>query len=79
MTIIEDVNLIKDYESIRERVKNLKEGKFSITILSHPDINIDNKIRDEVLNLIALAEKHKIKTRLYQNHLNNKYVLSFEK
>jgi hypothetical protein len=79
MTVIENVNLIKDYEIIRKRVKNLKEGRFDVAIMSHPDINIDNKIRDEVLNLIALAEKHKIKTRLYQNHLNNKYVLSFEK
>ena len=79
MTVIEDIDLIKDYEIVRERIKNLKEGRFDIAIPSHPDVYIDNKIRNEIINLIALAEKHKIKSRIYENHLNNEYVLSFEK
>lgn len=78
MVAFEEVNLLKDYEEIRERVKSLK-GKFSFIIPTSKDVVLDNKIRDEVMNLMAIANKHKIKSHIWENKMNHTYTLTFEK
>ena len=79
MVTIEKVNLLKDYEEVRARVKSLDKGTFSFIIPVSEDIELDNKIRDEVLNLMAIANKHKVKSRIWENKMNNTYTLTFEK
>jgi len=79
MVTIEKVNLLKDYEEVRARVKSLDKGTFSFIIPVSEDIEIDNKIRDEVINLMAIANKHKVKSRIWENKMNNTYTLTFEK
>ena len=77
MEVLEDVNLLKDYEAIRKRVAELKQGTFTVSVPMSDDIVVDNKIRDEVMNLMALAHKHHINARLFKNQLNNTYAIRF--
>lgn len=79
MVAIEEINLLKDYEEVRARVKSLDKGPFSFIIPVSEDIELDNKIRDEVLNLMTIANKHKVKSRIWENKTNNTYTLTFEK
>lgn len=79
MVVIEDVNLLKDYEAIRKKVVELKQGEFTVSVPMSNDVVVDNSIRDEVMNLMALAHKHKVDARLFKKQLNDTYVISFKK
>lgn len=79
MTTVATLDLIKQYEEVTQKIKELKHGKFMISVPNHPDVMIDNKIRDKVLELVAFANKHRVQSRISENKFNDTYVLTFYK
>lgn len=79
MTVVVTLDLIKQYEEVTQKIKELKHGEFMVSVPNHSDIVIDNKIRDKVLELVAFANKHKVQTSIFENKFNDTYVLTFYK
>ena len=79
MVIFEKCNLLNDYEEVRKRIAELKEGELHYEIPTHNDIKIDNMIRDEVINLMTIANKHHVDSRVWENKMNGYFALSFYK
>jgi hypothetical protein len=79
VTTVVTLDLIKQHEEVTQKIKELKHGKFIVSVPSHPDVIIDNKIRDKVLELIAFANKHRVKSSIFENKFNDTYVLTFYK
>lgn len=79
MTTVITLDLIKQHEEVEQKIKELKHGEFMVSVPSHPDIAIDNKIKDKVLELVAFANKHRVQTKIFENKFNNTHVLTFYK
>ena len=77
MTTVVTLDLIEQYEEATQKIKELKHGEFTLSVPGHPDVVIDNKIRDKVVELMAFANKHKVQSRIFE--INNTYALTFYK